>query len=335
LPLRQQAYEVFLVAHKVLAIVALVGYFLHIYYLYEYNWGYEIWVYAAGGIWFADRLLRVLRIARNGIRTATVTSLGEDSDLLKVEIDGVVAEGHVYLYFPTLSWRFYESHPFSVLRSFGREQQPVTPTQIESRGRNDEKTPYLAGTEASTSTEGSVHATVTHIGITPRATLLLRPEKGITRTLLNKTKAAGGRLSLPVLIESSYHSQKLSALKHCTTLIAIAGGVGITAILPLAQSFSGPVARLYWGVKHDDIVRGVAPELDQLRKTVNVEVKVGERFDVEAIVREEMLSSEHGGDIAVVVCGPAEMADAVRRAVGGASRRSKRGVVFIDEAFSW
>ena len=84
---------------------------------------------------------------------------------------------------------------------------------------------------------------------------------GLTRLLLNKTRAANDQLSLPVLVESSYHSQNVSSLKHCTSLLAIAGGVGITGILPLAQSFPGPVARLYWGVKHDDIVQGVAPEL--------------------------------------------------------------------------
>ena len=319
-----------------LAILALVGYFLHIYYLFSYDWGYEIWVYAAGGIWFVDRLWRVLRIVRNGVRTASVTSLGEGSDLLKVEIDGVVSEGHVYLYFPTLTWRFYENHPFSVLSSFGGSTEQMSQAS-SPRVTSVEKTPTAATTDASSSPAGSVDASASSRGIMPRTTLLLRPERGITRRLLAKTKAAaGGHLTLPVLVESSYHSQNLSALKHCSTLLAIAGGVGITGILPLAQAFPGPVARLYWGVKHDDIVRGVEPELARLRATsCEVEVKVGERFDVEAIVREEVLSSEVGGDVAVVVCGPAEMADEVRLAVGKLAGASKRGIVFIDEAFSW
>ena len=42
LPIRQKAYEIFLVTHQVLAVLAQVGYFLHIYYLFQYNWGYEM-----------------------------------------------------------------------------------------------------------------------------------------------------------------------------------------------------------------------------------------------------------------------------------------------------
>jgi hypothetical protein len=338
LPVRKQFYEFFLVAHKLLAIIALVGYFLHIYYLFEYNWGYEIWVYASGGIWGVDRLLRWARMARNGVRTASVTSLGAGSDLLKVEIEGVVAEGHVYLTFPTLSWKFYENHPFSVLASFG----PSTPTSVSSRTsstrvHNVEKaSPVEASKEVlSSGPEGSLDARISqHTSYKARTTLLLRPEKGATRKLLEKTLAAGGHLNLPVLVESSYHSQNLSSLRHCSTLLAIAGGVGITGILPLTQSFPGPEARLYWGVKHEDIVRGVTDELARLEKTVAVEVKVGGRFDVGQIVRDEVLGGE-GGDVAVVVCGPPGMADEVRRAVGEVAGRSRRGVVFVDEAFSW
>ncbi|KAF2422406.1 hypothetical protein EJ08DRAFT_701698 [Tothia fuscella] len=336
LPIRQKLYDFFLVTHMVLSILALVGYFLHIWYLYKYNWGYEIWVYIAGAIWFVDRLLRVFRIARNGVRTASVTLLGMESDLLKVEIEGIVAEGHVYLYFPTLTWRFYENHPFSVLASFGSPHQAAASLNEElSQLATVEKSPAMVNTDTSSSPESSIRANSLQSRTAPKVTLLMRPENGQTRTLLEKTRSAGMHLKLPVLVESSYHSQKFGALQHCSTLLAIAGGVGITAILPLAQSFPGPVARLYWGVKHDDIVKGLAPELQQLRRTVSVEVKVGGRFDVQAIVQEEVLAREMGGDIGIVVCGPAEMADEVRMAVGRLAGSSKWGIVFIDEAFSW
>ena len=38
-----------------------------------------------------------------------------DGDYLKVEVPGLAAAGHAYLYFPTLTWCFWESHPFSVV----------------------------------------------------------------------------------------------------------------------------------------------------------------------------------------------------------------------------
>jgi hypothetical protein len=45
LPVRQRAYEIFLVSHQILAALALIGYFLHIYFLFAYDWGYEMLVH--------------------------------------------------------------------------------------------------------------------------------------------------------------------------------------------------------------------------------------------------------------------------------------------------
>ena len=86
-------------------------------------------------------------------------------------------------------------------------------------------------------------------------------------------------------------------------------------------------------------MRGVQDELGMLRarRMCEVEVRVGERFDVGRLVREEVLRGGDGGmgDVGVVVCGPPEMADEVRCAVGRVAGQARRGVVFIDEAFGW
>jgi ferredoxin-NADP reductase len=63
-----------------------------------------------------------------------------------------------------------------------------------------------------------------------------------------------------------------------------------------------------------------------------VTVSVGKRFDIDALLTEE-LGGVVGGTT-VAVCGPARMADEVRVAV---TRLGKRGVVvrLIEESFSW
>lgn len=352
LPVRQQAYEIFLISHQILAALALVAYFLHIWYLFQYNWGYEIWVYIAGAIWFLDRLFRIIRIARHGTRTAYITAVAPDSELLKVEIPGIYAEGHAYLYFPSLSWRFWENHPFSVLSSFSSESvsdsAPLAENTSES-SRADEKSATTntapIPTHNGTANDISPARVPAHPAPVPKTTFLLRPQTGLTLNLLHRTRANNGSLSLPVWIESSYHAQSIHRLNQCSTLICIAGGVGITAILPILRSYagSGREARLYWAVKHNDTVDALGNDIRALeRGGVRVEIKIGDRFDVHGIIGDEVLNGKdairgHGvaGDVGIAVCGPPGMADDVRCAIGRVSKRSKRAVVFVDEAFSW
>ena len=344
LPVRRRVYEVFLATHQILAALVLITAFLHIWYLYEWDWGYEIWIYVAGAIWFLDRCLRLARMACNGVRSADVALVEDGSDLLRVEVEGVVAEGHVYLYFPTLSWRFWESHPFSVVSTFGSDSSLAgastgtgeSPTAGSEKSINgDEK--RLASSGVAEPTPNPQPPTIFPTG--PRMTVIVRPQTGTTTTLLRLARAAtGGRFKLPVLVESSYHANPLTRkLASCSTLVGIAGGVGITAVLPVARGFPGLRSRVFWSARANDVVKGLEPELRQLSSSVHVDIAVGRRLDVHEILKEELLREDEKGEVAVVVCGPASMADDVRRAIGElvSSGRSKRGVVFVDEAFSW
>ncbi|KAG2011153.1 metalloreductase [Coprinopsis cinerea AmutBmut pab1-1] len=346
LPVRQRFYEAFLVFHQVFAAIGLIATFYHIYKLFGYAWGYEIWVYIGGCIWFVDRFARLLRMVANGYRTAVVTAIDPSAEYVKLEIDGVVADGHVYLYFPTLNWRVWENHPFSVLSSF------TSGASDKSAGGDSEKT--------SPSSSGSLVAADNTLR--PRATILFRAMDGSTKDIADRLLALGpGRsLPLPVIIESSYHANPaMRDLAHCTTLLCIAGGVGITAIVPIVKSFSGPRTRLAWGMRTESLLVAVEPELKTLNeRSVEVETSVGRRLDLGRILREEMRlverhshSGDHGkeeaagssstsgveavGDLGVVVCGPTGMADEVRNLVAELAPQSRRGVVFVDEAFSW
>lgn len=348
LPVRRTVYQFFLATHQVLAALVLISAFLHIWYLYEWNWGYEIWIYMAGAVWFLDRALRLVRISSNGLATAEVSTIGPDSDLLRVEIHNVTADGHVYLYFPTLSWRFWEAHPFSVLSASADLDHTSSTEHIAGPLEEKTSSPHItsgkqtvdnsAREQPASDEENPEDRAVSRVG--PRAAFLIRPQAGSTAALLARARrAAGGRTSLPVLIESSYHSNPaLQHLSSCSTLVAIAGGVGITAILPVLRSFPGPRAHLWWGAKNHDVVEAVQPELSALKNDrIDIHVSVGSRLALEEILREELLADGQGGEVAVVVCGPPEMADDARKAVGdcAGSGPTKTHVVFVDEAFSW
>ncbi|ROT41271.1 hypothetical protein SODALDRAFT_357304 [Sodiomyces alkalinus F11] len=381
-PVRQRAYQIFLSAHQVLAALGLVATFLHIWYLFEYSWGYEIWVYVAGGMWFLDRALRLVRVAANGVRTATVTCVAGseghgdgngDGEYLRVEIEGVAAEGHAYLYFPTLSWRVWEAHPFSVLSSFAgsssssssssaaaaaasnlpshvgpSKEIPASSSSATDVEKSAPQTTHRTRSSASsgkdavpvTTTTTTATATATATGpVRPCTALLMRTLSGATQLLA--AKAAGGTITLPVLVESSYHANPAARkLDRCASLVCVAGGVGITAVLPLARRFGGLRTRLVWGMRSDDLLRAAAPELERLssdRPGIEVETSVGVRLPIAEILRAELLREDEVGDIGIAVCGPPGMADECRRVIGEVVGREKvkRGVVLVDEAFSW
>jgi len=320
LPVRQRVYEFFLLSHIALTILVLVGCYLHVFYLYENNWGYEIYIYVAGAVWGADRVIRIWRVLRNGVRRATITPI--DEDYVRVDIDGVSAHGHVYLYFPTLSLKFWENHPFSVASSFaGRPSSPVTtPVTTTVTVEDGEKSEKV---ESPSPAASRYHPR-------PSLTILARVRTGVTADLAQRAVTSA---SLPVLVESSYHSAPQQAeLDKCTTLVCIAGGVGISTVLPLMQRHPGPRARLYWGMRRASLKNAMAGELQGL----DVVYRVGEQLDLREIIVAELARKDESGEVGIVVSGPEGMADDARAIVCEVSKgAARRGVVFVDEAFSW
>ncbi|KAF7556994.1 hypothetical protein G7Z17_g996 [Cylindrodendrum hubeiense] len=114
LRIRKAAYEAFLIGHIFLAIIAFIGAYYHLVYAFkvEVSVGFIVWIYIAMGIWGFDRLLRIIRISKHGLKRAYITAVDEEH--IRVDIPGVACHGYCYAYFPTLSWRMWENHPFSV-----------------------------------------------------------------------------------------------------------------------------------------------------------------------------------------------------------------------------
>lgn len=95
-------------------------------------------IYAACAVWFFDRLIRLVRVLKNGVRRARVTEVGQS--YVRVDIEGVrwgTEPGrHAYIYFPTLSpLRPWENHPFSLIpTSILSPAAPAAATATESHG---------------------------------------------------------------------------------------------------------------------------------------------------------------------------------------------------------
>ncbi|KAI1374516.1 ferric-chelate reductase [Hypoxylon crocopeplum] len=345
-PLRQRFYQIFHAIHIAFSILALIGCYLHIYYRFNRQWGYETWVYIAVGVWVFDRLVRIARTVRGGIKRAYVTPI--DDEYFRVDIPGITATGHVYLHFPTIStWRIWENHPFSVAgitRGIQAEIQHEVPTAVEG------KEPEASETSRSISPPSPPAQLVSGFQDRIGTTFFIRKSQtGLTSRLM----ASGSHQAVvPVLLEASYPSSSVLKDHHIAPtssiphVLLIAGGVGITAILPYVDDISSvlPVIgsrKLYWGVRTLPLVDAVENMLGQMNEgskggrrwgRVEVTLSVADRFNLQSLLESELCGKQ--GGTTVVVCGPPEMADEVRCIVSGLSRH---GVVtrLIVESFSW
>ena len=311
-PIRQRVYEVFLAWHQIMAIFVLVGVYWHIMILYNREWGYINWIYTGIAVWGFERAMRLLRLARNGIKTARVTII--DDEYLRVDIENTSGGGHAYLYFPTLTWRVWENHPFSVasavLPASDEDQHNTTLSD-----KDIEKLGSLASSSDSDSDERRYHSP-TKVGLT----FLLRTKLGVTAKL-------GKHTTLPVLVENAYGPH--GDLSEYSRLICIAGGVGVTACVPYLRAHAGE-RKLFWGARSQGVVDAMASTLSGVEQ----HVFVGKRMDIGEVLTKELSGSVES--TVVMICGPSEMGDEARCMVVELCRREKGiKVKLLEEAFSW
>ncbi|KFG87192.1 hypothetical protein MANI_113140 [Metarhizium anisopliae] len=326
LVVRQKAYELFLCTHQVLVVFFVVGYYYHIWERYRHNWGYEIWVFVAIAVWLLERSARLLRVGLAGLKTAVVSPVeGSDGDYVRVDIEDTFAEGVAYLYFPTLSWRFWENHPFSIASSFsahatdaGGSLEKLHVTDVEKTARTTTRSAEVEVEAKADSPSTTASTVATRPSGKTRVTIAVRVRSSMTARLAARVSAAGGPIRIPVFLEGSYHSSAGSQLSRCTRILCIAGGVGLSAVLPILRQHGNRPARLCWGIRNDSLRSVFRDEMSGLAATVDVETHVGSRMDVCSILREELTApcgSEDRGPIGVVVCGPPGMADDVRNTI--------------------
>jgi NAD(P)H-flavin reductase len=166
-------------------------------------------------------------------------------------------------------------------------------------------------------------------------------------------KLADSDSGIPVLVENSY-GPHMSVVEspaprpslEYPNIVCIAGGVGISGVLPTIVNNGGTwgTKKLFWGVRTEPLVQAVRdivgdPRYDAQRDGscvqtwagADVAVFVGKRFDIDAVLTKEAQMAV--GGVTVVVCGPDGMADEVRVTV---ARLGKAGVVIrlIEVSFA-
>ncbi|PPJ52662.1 hypothetical protein CBER1_10893 [Cercospora berteroae] len=319
--IRKSVYEFFLTSHFTLALLSFVGCYLHIYYKFEHQWGYELFIYIVFAVWGFDRLMRLLRLVRNGVHHALVTVL--DDGYLQVDIRSYSGQGeHAYLYFPTLTWRVWENHPFSITTT--RIRVPVSDgSAVESQTLDQAD----AGLSISKDVEAKASGVIVNarrgnsaaMEYKVRSSFFIKTENGTTALLK-------GHPALPVLIEDGYSASYSTPFS--STLICIAGGVGITGVMSALQK---PHARqkLYWSCRSRQLVLAMEDSLEDVEK----EVLIGARLDLGAIL--DIEAAQGPGELIVLVSGPQSMLRDVGSIVCDLVRRTQRPIRLLSERFAW
>jgi predicted ferric reductase len=291
---RRLSYEFFLILHILLAIYVLVGYWYHVILRWGFNF-YDNWLYAACAVWFFDRLVRVLRIAKNGLHGAVVTEIGPDH--VRVDVPGLrwaSKPGYIaFAYFPGVNpLRPWENHPFSInATSLFHSYKPALARGSPSIGassndvENEEK-----------STGNVVQATVVQdasgaVG-TSGVTLIIKKNAGLTRLLKSNSR-------LLTLLDGLYPQSNGSGILKCDHVLLIGGGIGIMGLI--AWTRAHPNVKLAWSVKSS--AQALVKEMDVVLSDVrDKEIEIGARLNVHALLSNE--ADAGYGKVGVVVCGP-------------------------------
>ncbi|KAM0328574.1 hypothetical protein ACHAQA_004982 [Verticillium albo-atrum] len=350
---RRRYYEFFLNFHVLLASLSIVGCYYHIYFKFSHAYGYETWIYLASLIWAIERLVRLAKLAKNGIRRANIAVI--DDEYIMVTIPGVKATGYAYLYFPSLSWRVWENHPFSISSSIqdgtALDYTPDAEGDLpfELVGSDSEASADLEKERAHDFDDGPqshrslLPDSIPLTPVTPQTphsgTALLTSHdddhdddddddddisKNTAPTscltfLIRREKGVTARLaassSLPVLVETAPPPLSLNRYATDPHIVCVIGGAGITTVSPLlAARAKLPHART--ALYWGCRSAALVRQVGVERLTgpgLDVNVRVGARWDVREVLQRE--TSGRRGEVVVIVSGPSGMADEVRRVV--------------------
>ncbi|KAF2816517.1 uncharacterized protein BDZ99DRAFT_485104 [Mytilinidion resinicola] len=347
-PIRHSFYETFLTAHRILAIVAIIGVYVHIdlHHLPQLPW-IKIVFTLLGLEWFF-RVARIVWFNLGRRRCTRVQIEALHGEACRVTVDMVrpwtPRPGcHVHIYLPALQW--WTSHPFSVAWSKPDKEWSPIEDKLPTSEKEIEELFSLRRSSRSIS-------------------LICRAREGITRLMYEKaSNSPNNTFTTWGAIEGPYGGH--DSLKSYGTVLLFAAGVGITHqvqyVRELLQGFAdGTVATrkvvLVWTVPSAECLEWIKPWMDEIlsmprRKEVfkmmifvskprrpeeirsvseTITMHPG-RCPIPSVLDREIATRV--GAVAVTVCGAGPFTDDVRAAVR--RRVDTCHMDFIEEAFTY
>lgn len=364
-PIRHAFYEVFLNMHRLLALLGLIGVYVH---LQKANLPQLPYLKLVLGLWAAECLLRFVRVAwynmsiKHGLTTVTVEALPAEACRVTFHLarPWTFRPGaHIHAYLPEVG--LWSSHPFSLAWAETRPRNEPLEIEMEKLpSYSKHQSVYDHGKVAPVTTVGRADGS----GNVTSVSVIMRARSGMTRKLFEKAIASpGGQVTMKGAIEGPYGGYE--SLSSFGTVVLFAGGVGITHCVGyvydlLKQYNEGTCSTrkilLVWSVPNTEALEWARPWMDHILKmegrkdilrvqlfvtkprhqnevnsrTGTVQMFPG-RCNPTTIIDKEV--SEQVGAMGVMVCGPGSFADSVRSATR--NRVESTSVSFIEEAFTY
>ncbi|KAG8629835.1 hypothetical protein KVT40_001454 [Elsinoe batatas] len=282
-PLRHAFYEFFINMHRALALVALIGVYIHI---EKAKLPQLPYVRAACAMWAGEWACRLYRIVyynlsfRNGMTRVTVEAL--PSEACRVTFDlarpwSFVPGAHVHVYFPSISG--WSSHPFSVAWAETTTKMPAMELDIEKLPPYSITSPVVKRDSTfkgpleptMVKTEVDLHS-VPKKDASTSISLVIRARTGMTKKLYDRAAACPrGQMVIRGGIEGPYGGHE--PLDSYGTVLLFAGGVGITHCLSYMKDLLTKYAEgtcstrrilLVWSLPNTEALEWVRPWMDQV-----------------------------------------------------------------------
>ncbi|KOS19830.1 Ferric/cupric reductase transmembrane component 2 [Escovopsis weberi] len=365
-PFRQRMYEFFKIAHISLTAIFVAGYYYHV--KDQFSGYYLVWAWACIGLWVGDYFMRFVRILVSnykqflGSGVPALVSYSDTTGMMRVQVHPSFMSHRqtpgTYYFLHFSGWRVWENHPFTLAgRSIDYDEfsSPSSPEQSDRETTDPRK------------------ATPPHVRVLTGGkkrdeylTFLIKPREGTTARLRDSLRCEDGSYAprrMNVVLEGPYGVP--ARLDHFDHVLFVAGGSGITTVLPYLRRFFEdrtsahvPNVKLAWSVRHEGLARDVlandlrltecapsassklelefyvtnAADAEKKRHSRDPRFRLA-RPDVDLLV-EDFVARNNSGRTAIFVCGPAEMADKTRLAVMRYVKRGYSHVELFEEMFT-
>ncbi|KAJ5826477.1 hypothetical protein N7447_003240 [Penicillium robsamsonii] len=252
--IRIATYELFLIAHVVLSIIALVGCFYHTI-VFEGN---EYWKYLWPSVilWVVDRFLRIVRlcycnlhvsISNGRIVKVSMSRMiyNEATDVVRLEVTPGTpslqpSPGQYYYLYQPFRLTGWESHPFTVgawSYEIGNQNSLAPASKGKSIKLHDvSHVPLLAGSASDQDYQGNSGSGSSGQAESLRLklTFWVRPYDGWTKQLRQQCLSSPGKTSDTTILLEGPYGEAFPLWRYESVLI-IVGGTGIASAVPYIQ----------------------------------------------------------------------------------------------------